>query len=198
MQFKDVITDPAQFRELMGDPPPPCVAKTIAILDRHCRAFIARSPFVLIASASARQQMDISPKGDAPPCKRSSRRTKQNASIRSTCSRDRQDLLKWPDRRPVIDALSQLHPRRGIVRGNPACAIIKCSTARKRLILKTERCPSGLRSTLGNRFHQRVLTHIKAHQRTPDQRLPATSICVDVSPLVTVFDRGFGGHVTQF
>ena len=34
MQFKDVITDPAQFRELMGEPPPPCVAKTIAILDR--------------------------------------------------------------------------------------------------------------------------------------------------------------------
>ena len=66
MEFKDVITDPAQFRELMGEPPPPCVAKTIAILDRHCRAFIARSPFVLIASASARGQMDISPKGDAP------------------------------------------------------------------------------------------------------------------------------------
>jgi predicted pyridoxine 5'-phosphate oxidase superfamily flavin-nucleotide-binding protein len=66
MQFKDVITDPAQFREVMGEPPPPCVAKTIAIVDRHCRAFIARSPFVLIASASARGQMDISPKGDAP------------------------------------------------------------------------------------------------------------------------------------
>lgn len=35
MQFKDVVTDPAQFRELMGEPPPPCVAKTIAIMDRH-------------------------------------------------------------------------------------------------------------------------------------------------------------------
>ena len=66
MQFKDVITDHAQFRELMGEPPPPCVAKTIASLDRHCRAFIARSPFVLIASASARGRMDVSPKGDAP------------------------------------------------------------------------------------------------------------------------------------
>ena len=66
MQFKDVITDLAQFRELMGEPPPPCVAKTIALMDRHCRAFIGRSPFVLIASVSARGQMDISPKGDAP------------------------------------------------------------------------------------------------------------------------------------
>ena len=35
-------------------------------MDRHCRTFIARSPLVLIASASARGQVDISPKGDAP------------------------------------------------------------------------------------------------------------------------------------
>jgi PPOX class probable FMN-dependent enzyme len=66
MDFKDVIIDPVQFRELMGEPPPACVAKTIAILDRHCRAFIARSPFVLIASSNARGLMDVSPKGDAP------------------------------------------------------------------------------------------------------------------------------------
>ena len=30
MEFKDVITDPAQCRELRA--PPPCVAKTIAIM----------------------------------------------------------------------------------------------------------------------------------------------------------------------
>ena len=65
MEFKDVLTDPAQFRELMGEPPPPCVAKTMAMADQHCRAFIARSPFVLIASSNARGQTDISPKGDA-------------------------------------------------------------------------------------------------------------------------------------
>ena len=66
MQFNDVVTDPAQFRKLMAEPPPPCVAKTMARLDRHCRAFIARSPFVLIASSNAQGQMDISPKGDPP------------------------------------------------------------------------------------------------------------------------------------
>ena len=66
MQFTDVITDPAQFRGLMGEPPPACVAKTLATLDRHCRAFIARSPFVLIASSNARGRVDVSPKGDAP------------------------------------------------------------------------------------------------------------------------------------
>lgn len=66
MVFRDVITDAAQFRDVMGEPPPPCVAKTISRLDGHCKAFIAKSPFVLIASSNARGQMDISPKGDAP------------------------------------------------------------------------------------------------------------------------------------
>ena len=28
MQFNDVVTDTAQFREVMGEPPPACVAKT--------------------------------------------------------------------------------------------------------------------------------------------------------------------------
>jgi PPOX class probable FMN-dependent enzyme len=66
MQFKDVITDRERFREVMGEPPPACVAKTIALLDRHCRDFIGKSPFILIASSNSRGQMDISPKGDAP------------------------------------------------------------------------------------------------------------------------------------
>ena len=66
IRFRDVITDPAEFRKLMGDPPPPCVAKTIVSLDRHCRTFIERSPFVLISSSNKLGQMDISPKGDAP------------------------------------------------------------------------------------------------------------------------------------
>jgi PPOX class probable FMN-dependent enzyme len=66
MQFKEVVSNPAEFRKLMGDPPPACVEKTIAVLDRHCRTFIDRSPFVLIASANAKGHMDVSPKGDAP------------------------------------------------------------------------------------------------------------------------------------
>jgi PPOX class probable FMN-dependent enzyme len=66
MEFKEVVTDAAQLRELIGDPQPRVVAKTIASLNQHCRAFIARSPFVLVASSNAQGHMDISPKGDPP------------------------------------------------------------------------------------------------------------------------------------
>jgi len=44
----------------------------------------------------------------------------------------------------------------------------------------------------------RVLTHTETYQRTPDQRLPATTVCIKVSPQITAFDRGFSGHLTQF
>jgi len=35
-------------------------------LEKHSRAFIARSPFLVIASADASGRVDASPKGDAP------------------------------------------------------------------------------------------------------------------------------------
>lgn len=63
--FDATITTHTQLRELMGEPVHPVVvAKTLSALDRHCRTFIARSPFVLIASADRGGRMDISPKGD--------------------------------------------------------------------------------------------------------------------------------------
>ncbi|MFN8067115.1 MAG: MSMEG_1061 family FMN-dependent PPOX-type flavoprotein [Vicinamibacterales bacterium] len=67
LKFNDVIRSEQELRALMGDPiAPPVVEKTLSALDRHCRAFIERSPFVLIASSSADGRMDVSPKGDAP------------------------------------------------------------------------------------------------------------------------------------
>ncbi len=67
MHFNTVVRSEAELRELMGDPvAPPVVEKTLSSLDRHCRTYIARSPFVLVASSDAEGRMDISPKGDAP------------------------------------------------------------------------------------------------------------------------------------
>lgn len=65
LTFDATITSQAQLRELMGEPVHPIVvAKTLSALDIHCRTFIDRSPFVLIASADRDGRMDISPKGD--------------------------------------------------------------------------------------------------------------------------------------
>ena len=64
--FRNVVTNEAELRELMGTPSAGAVAKDIGVLDAHCRAFIARSPFVLVATAANDGRCDVSPKGDAP------------------------------------------------------------------------------------------------------------------------------------
>jgi uncharacterized protein len=66
MVFKDVVTSVDELRALMGEPSELALRKDIGRLDQHCRAFIARSPFVLIATADRSGRCDVSPKGDAP------------------------------------------------------------------------------------------------------------------------------------
>ncbi len=63
-EFSDVISTETQLRELIGLPAERNVQKVISTLDTHCQAFIAKSPFMLLASASADGRIDVSPKGD--------------------------------------------------------------------------------------------------------------------------------------
>ena len=67
MDFARVLTSEQELRELMGEPVSKSVVdKSLSALDRHCRLFISRSPFVLISSSDADGRSDISPKGDPP------------------------------------------------------------------------------------------------------------------------------------
>ena len=54
------------LRELYGPPSERALKKQLDRLDAHCRAFIARSPFLVIASSDPSGRCDASPKGDAP------------------------------------------------------------------------------------------------------------------------------------
>jgi len=62
--FTQTITSEAQLRAVIGGPHARVVSKVIDRLDTHCRAFIAKSPFMLIASADGKGRVDVSPKGD--------------------------------------------------------------------------------------------------------------------------------------
>ena len=64
--FADIITTEGQLRAVIGHPSHRVMAKHVAALDQHCRDFIARSPFLLIASANGGGSMDVSPRGDPP------------------------------------------------------------------------------------------------------------------------------------
>jgi uncharacterized protein len=64
--FQKPVTTEAELRALIGNPSPMALAKEHGTLDVHCREFIARSPFLLLATSGATGQCDVSPKGDAP------------------------------------------------------------------------------------------------------------------------------------
>ena len=64
--FRHVVTSERELRDILGSPSERAVKKDIAGLDEHGRAFIARSPFLLLATSSATGRCDVSPKGDAP------------------------------------------------------------------------------------------------------------------------------------
>jgi hypothetical protein len=64
--FECVVKSEDELRELVGRPTSRAALKERSVLDEHCRAFIARSPFLLMATASPDGRCDVSPKGDSP------------------------------------------------------------------------------------------------------------------------------------
>jgi PPOX class probable FMN-dependent enzyme len=62
----DIIEDIAEIRDLYGEPAERSVKKQLPRLEKHSRAFIALSPFLVIASTDPKGRCDASPKGDAP------------------------------------------------------------------------------------------------------------------------------------
>ena len=64
--FTDLITDESQLRDVFGWPSSRSVNKQIDHLDQHCRAIIAKSPFLLLGTSDPTGRCDVSPKGDYP------------------------------------------------------------------------------------------------------------------------------------
>jgi len=62
----DTIENTERLRETYGPPSERSLKKQLSRFDKHCRDFIARSPFLVIASSDPSGRCDASPKGDAP------------------------------------------------------------------------------------------------------------------------------------
>ena len=63
-RFADVISTEASLRQVIGEPSKLVLDKVVTRLDEHCRQFIGKSPFVLVATSGQSGLLDISPKGD--------------------------------------------------------------------------------------------------------------------------------------
>src|SRR5580704_7059401 len=62
----EVLSTEAEIEQVLGRPSAKILAKVVNSLDDICRAFIARSPFVVVASCDSAGRFDVSPKGDPP------------------------------------------------------------------------------------------------------------------------------------
>jgi len=60
-QFEDAVSSFEEIREITGEPMPSVLAKVLDHLDDVCLGIIARSPFIVLASASSEGYPDISP-----------------------------------------------------------------------------------------------------------------------------------------
>src|SRR3954469_9404353 len=65
-RFAEVVGTEEELRALLGQPSELVIRKQMPQLDEHCRAFIALSPFLLLGTADAEGNCDVSPRGDAP------------------------------------------------------------------------------------------------------------------------------------
>lgn len=54
------------LRALMGQPMDLAVRKALPALDKYCRAYIERSPFLSLGTSDAQGRPDVSPRGDRP------------------------------------------------------------------------------------------------------------------------------------
>ncbi len=61
-----IIDDADRLREHYGSPSDLARCKTLTRLDHHCRALVAASPFLVLATSDRDGRLDASPRGDAP------------------------------------------------------------------------------------------------------------------------------------
>ncbi len=59
-------TSADQLRAALGSPMELAARKALPKLDKYCKAFIERSPFLTLSTANAQGRADVSPRGDQP------------------------------------------------------------------------------------------------------------------------------------
>ena len=66
VKSENLIDSEAKLRDIIGDVMDIAAAKAIPKLDKYCREYISRSPFVCLGTADANGRVDVSPRGDQP------------------------------------------------------------------------------------------------------------------------------------
>lgn len=117
------ITSAAEVQAILGSPLPTQANKIIDHIDGHCRAWIARTPFIVISSISAGGAMDISPKGDPPGFVKVL--DQHTLAIPDRPGNNRADTLLNVLEHPSVGIVFIIPKRREVVRVNGTAALAR-------------------------------------------------------------------------
>lgn len=122
-EAKKPITAASELRELLAPMHPSQVNKSIDHIDVHCRAWLAKTTFVTLASCDARGNMDVSPKGD--PAGFIKVLDSKTLAIPDRIGNHRADTFLNVLENPRIGMLCVVPQRKEVVRINGAAQIVR-------------------------------------------------------------------------
>jgi uncharacterized protein len=117
------VTNVTEVRQILGTPFPNQVNKIIDHIDLHCRAWIERTPFIVMSSIGASGAMDVSPKGDPPGFVKIL--DKHTLAIPDRPGNHRGDTLLNVLENPNVGILFIVPKRREVVRVNGTATLAK-------------------------------------------------------------------------
>jgi uncharacterized protein len=132
--FKQVIQNEAELREILGYAGKAAQNKVISEIDAICRAFIEKSPFVLLGTTDADGTMDVSPKGD--PAGFVQVMDNQTLLIPDRPGNRRGDTLSNILQHPNIGLLFLVPGRGDTLRVNGTAQIVRDKDVRDRFIMQ--------------------------------------------------------------
>jgi len=132
--FKHVIQNEADLRDILGYAGQAAQNKVIPEIDDICRAFIEKSPFVLLGSTDANGSMDVSPKGD--PAGFIQVMDRSTLLIPDRPGNRRGDTLTNILQNPHIGLLFLVPGRSDTLRVNGTAEIVRDDDVRERFIMQ--------------------------------------------------------------
>jgi uncharacterized protein len=132
--FKQVIQNENELREILGYAGQAAQNKVLSEIDEICRAFIEKSPFVLLGSMDANGNMDVSPKGD--PAGFVQVMDNKTLLIPDRPGNRRGDTLSNILQNPNIGMLFLVPGRSDTLRVNGTAQIVRDADVRERFIMQ--------------------------------------------------------------
>jgi uncharacterized protein len=132
--FKQVIQTEAELREILGFAGKAAQNKVLSEIDEICRAFIEKSPFLLLGTTDANGNMDVSPKGD--PSGFVQLMDSKTLLIPDRPGNRRGDTLSNILQNPNIGLLFLVPGRSDTLRVNGTAQIVRDEAIRERFIMQ--------------------------------------------------------------